>query len=120
MTAKDKARLTHADAKALWRAGLDGVMARGKAQPGDKTMIDALQPAVEAFAAGATLDESFGRAAEAAATGAQETAKLIAQHGRAKFVGERALGHVDAGARSIAVMFMAMNRYWKEHSHGET
>lgn len=120
MTAKDKTTLSHADMKALWRAALVGVMARGKAQPGDKTMIDALQPAVDAFEGGATLDESFEQAATAAADGAQATANMVAQHGRARFVGERALGHVDAGARSIAVMFAAMNAYWKENQHGET
>ncbi len=119
MTARDKTRLSHEDMKTLWRAALDGVIARGKAQPGDKTMIDALQPAVDAFAAGATLDESFERAAEAAAEGAQATAKMVARHGRAKFVGERSLGHVDAGARSIAMMFAAINAYWKENQHGE-
>jgi dihydroxyacetone kinase-like protein len=120
MAAKDKATLSHADMKALWRAALVGVIARGKAQPGDKTMIDALQPAVDAFAAGATLDESFERAAAAAAEGAQATAKMVAQHGRAKFVGVRALGHVDAGARSIAVTFATLDAYWKESQHGET
>jgi len=119
MTAKDKKQLTHEDMKTLWRAALDGVIARGKAQPGDKTMIDALQPAVDAFAAGASLDESFEHAAAAAGEGAQATANMVAQHGRARFVGERALGHVDAGARSIAVMFAAMNAYWKESQHGE-
>lgn len=119
MTAKDKTTLTQADMKALWRAALDGVIARGKAQPGEKTMIDALLPAVDAFATGVTLDESFERAAAAAAEGAQATANMIAQHGRARFVGDRARGHVDAGARSIAVMFAAMNAYWKENQHGE-
>lgn len=119
VTAKDKARLTHEDTKMLWRAALDGVIARGKAQPGDKTMVDALQPAVDAFVRGTTLDESFESAAAAAATGAQTTANMIAQHGRAKFVGERALGHVDAGAHSVAVMFAAMNTYWEESQHGE-
>lgn len=119
MTTKGKAKLSHDDMKALWRAALDGVTARGKAQPGDKTMIDALQPAVEAFAASASLAESFERAAAAADGGAQATTKMIAQHGRAKFVGERSIGHIDSGARSIAVMFTAMNAYWKEFQHGE-
>ncbi len=119
MTTKEKVRLSKADMSIFWRAALDGVLARGKAQPGDKTMIDALQPAVDAFATGITLGESFERAAEAAEAGAQATLKMVAQHGRAKFVGERSLGHVDAGARSIAIMFMAMNDYWKESSHDE-
>jgi phosphoenolpyruvate---glycerone phosphotransferase subunit DhaL len=120
ITAKDKMRLSQEDMNILWRAALDGVTARGKAQPGDKTMIDALKPAVDAFAVGTTLDDAFERAAVAATEGAQATAAMVARHGRAKFVGERSLGHVDAGARSVAVMFAAMNRYWMENQHGET
>jgi dihydroxyacetone kinase-like protein len=105
--------------KTLWQAALDGVMQRGKAQPGDKTMVDALFPAVQAFAEGSDLTESFERAAAAASEGAERTSSMVAKHGRAKFAGERALGHVDAGARSIAVMFAAMNEYWKEVQDGE-
>jgi dihydroxyacetone kinase len=94
-------------------------MQRGKAQPGDKTMVDALHAAVQAFAEGDSLTDSFERAAAAASEGAEHTAKMVARHGRAKFAGERAFGHVDAGARSIAVMFAAMSAYWKEIEHGE-
>lgn len=119
MAAKDKPQLTLEDVKVLWREALAGVIARGKAQSGDKTMIDALQPAVDAFAAGTTLDEAFEQAAAAAGTGAQATANMVAQHGRARFVGERSLGHIDAGARSIAILFGAINAYWKESQHGE-
>jgi dihydroxyacetone kinase-like protein len=118
-TSKDKVALNHEDMKMLWRRALEGVMQRGKAQPGEKTMVDALYPAVQAFAEGETLAESFERAAQAAAEGAAQTAKMVARHGRAKFAGERAVGHIDAGARSIAVMFAAMNDYWKEVEHGE-
>jgi dihydroxyacetone kinase-like protein len=118
--AKDKITFTHDDMKGLWRRVLEGVMQRGKAQPGDKTMVDALYPAVQAFGEGTTLTESFERAAAAASEGAALTATMVAKHGRAKFAGERALGHVDAGARSIAVMFAAMNDYWKEVQDGET
>jgi phosphoenolpyruvate---glycerone phosphotransferase subunit DhaL len=120
VAAKDIIVLTHDDLKTLWRAGLDGVIQRGKAQVGDKTMVDALQPAVLAFAEGTDIGDSFERAAAAADRGAQESAALVAQHGRARFVGERAVGHVDAGARSIALMFSAMNDYWKDSQHGET
>jgi len=116
---KDKVALTHEDMKVLWRRALDGVMQRGKSQPGDKTMVDALYPGVQAFAEGRTLAESFEGAAIAASEGAAQTATMVAKHGRAKFAGERAVGHVDAGARSIAVMFAAMNDYWREVEHGE-
>lgn len=118
--ANDKAALTHEDMKALWQRALEGVMQRGKAQVGDKTMVDALHPAVRAFAQGHSLTDSFERAAAAASEGATQTTNMVARHGRAKFAGERAVGHVDAGARSIAVMFAAMNTYWKEAEHGET
>jgi dihydroxyacetone kinase-like protein len=117
--ANDKAFLTHDDLKSLWRAALDAVMLRGKAQPGDKTMVDALHPAVHAFSAGQNLSDSFEQAAAAAARGALNTAQMVARHGRAKFAGERTVGHVDAGARSIAVMFAAMNTYWKEREDGQ-
>lgn len=116
---RDKASLNHADMIGLWQSGLAGVMQRGKAQPGDKTMIDALQPAVNVFAEGDTLTQSFDLAAAAALAGAQRTSAMIARHGRAKFAGERAIGHVDAGARSIAILFEAMNSYWKETQNGE-
>jgi dihydroxyacetone kinase-like protein len=116
---KDKPALSHDDLKALWQAALEGVMQRGKAQPGDKTMIDALQPAAQAFAEAATLRDSFERAAAAADKGALGTAAMVARQGRAKFAGERAVGHVDAGARSIAVMCAAMNAYWKDSQHDQ-
>lgn len=114
----DKDVLSPDDIAGMWQAGLDGVMQRGKAQPGDKTMIDALAPAAEAFRhaveAGDDLAGAFGRAADAARNGALRTSELIAQHGRAKFVGERGVGHVDAGAMSIAVMFEAIRDYFDE------
>jgi dihydroxyacetone kinase-like protein len=117
--AKDKAALSHEDMKLLWQAALEGVMQRGKAQPGDKTMVDALYPAVRAFSKADSLADSFERAVVAASDGAAQTARMVAKHGRAKFAGERAVGHVDSGARSIAVMFAAMNVYWKEVEDGK-
>ena len=114
----DRTILTHSDLKALWQAALDGVIQRGKAQAGDKTMIDALQPAVLAFDQGTTMSDSFEQAAVAAAEGAQKTSAMVAKHGRAKFAGKRSLGLIDAGARSVALMFAAMNSYWKDNQHG--
>lgn len=94
-------------------AGAAGVQARGKAAVGDKTLVDALVPAVAAFAQADNLGDAFAQAAAAAHAGAQETAAMIAKFGRAKFVGERAIGHVDAGARSMAVVFEALHRFWE-------
>ena len=117
---KGKATLNRDDMVAMWTAGLEGVMSRGHAQPGDKTMVDALHPAVEAFTKTADWDSAFADAARAAADGAQATTKMVAKHGRAKFTGERALGHVDAGAMSVAIMFAAMDKYWRDAGNGET
>lgn len=104
---KDAERISQADMAALLEAGLDGVQARGGAQVGDKTMVDALAPALEAFAAAADFPSAWRTAAEAAAAGAESTRDMRARQGRAKYLGERALGHADPGATSIALMFAA-------------
>lgn len=116
---KDRIELTLADWQAALQAGLEGVQARGKAAPGDKTMVDALEPAVMAIATADTLDSAFAAAAVAAQSGADQTAQMVAKFGRAKFVGERARGHVDAGARSMAVLFAALHHY-QENEDGKT
>lgn len=93
------------------RSGLDGVIARGKASPGDKTMVDALTPAVEAleaaFAAGADLPDAFRAAAEAADHGREATIPLVARKGRASYLGERSAGHPDPGATSVTLLMRA-------------
>lgn len=85
---------------AAWRRGLDGVVARGKAQPGDKTMVDALTPAVEALERADDLDAALADAAEAAEQGMYATTPLVARRGRASYLGERSAGHQDPGATS--------------------
>lgn len=89
---------------AALRAGVDGVRARGKAELGDKTMIDALVPAVEAVEAavqeGATLDDGLRRSAAAGEEGMRATTPLVARKGRASYLGERSAGHQDPGATS--------------------
>lgn len=119
--AGERAALDADDVVRMWRKGLEGVMERGKANIGDKTMVDALQPAVEQMR-GATggIEDLFQIAADAALSGARATADMVAQHGRAKFVGERAIGHMDAGAMSVAIMFEAMAQYLKGHIDGKT
>lgn len=93
------------------RAGLDGVVQRGKAQAGDKTMIDALAPAVdaldEALAGGAELGPALRTAAAAAETGCAATTPMLARKGRASFLGERSIGHQDPGATSAALLISA-------------
>ena len=89
---------------ATLRAGVAGVRARGKAEPGDKTMLDALLPAVEALdsaaAAGQPLETALQRAAAAAEQGMLATIPLVARKGRASYLGERSAGHQDPGATS--------------------
>jgi len=112
---RDADRL-HKDAMgALLAAGLDGVKARGKADVGDKTMVDALEPAVAAFDAADDFASGWRAAAAAARTGAESTRDLVARQGRAKFLGERAIGRQDPGATTIALMFEASHLWWKEN-----
>jgi dihydroxyacetone kinase-like protein len=96
---------------AALRAGLDGVEARGKAQPGDKTMYDALSPAVDALdkavGEGADLGDGLGRARDAAAEGRDATIPMLARKGRASYLGERSVGHQDPGATSVALLLQA-------------
>ncbi|GAA2514719.1 dihydroxyacetone kinase subunit DhaL [Streptomyces levis] len=84
------------------RTGVDAVMTLGGAAPGDKTMIDALVPAVGA------LGESFAAARAAAEEGAVATTPLQARKGRASYVGERSIGHQDPGATSSALLIAAL------------
>jgi dihydroxyacetone kinase-like protein len=91
-------------------AGLAGVVERGKPELGDKTMFDAMEPAVRAFRAHLAEGVSTAsRAAfEAAAAGRDATAELVARKGRASYLGERSVGHIDPGAASTALMFEAL------------
>ncbi|MEU6971709.1 dihydroxyacetone kinase subunit DhaL [Kitasatospora aureofaciens] len=93
-------------------AGLDAVRILGKAEPGDKTIVDAWTPAVAALraaaAAGATLPEAAAAAADAAEQGARDTVPLRARKGRASYLGERSTGHQDPGATSTALLFRTL------------
>jgi dihydroxyacetone kinase-like protein len=88
-----------------WRKGLEGVQARGKAEPGDKTMVDALTPAVAAMETAGDLDSALRAAAEAAETGMKDTIPMIARKGRASYLGERSKDHQDPGATSTYYLF---------------
>jgi len=107
-----KSSLTIADCLAGFNAAVQGVIDRGKATTGEKTMLDALVPAQEAFAAaaeeGVDLLEAFKRAAEAAEAGAEATTPMLATKGRASYLGERSAGHQDPGATSSALMLRAV------------
>ena len=106
-----KAELGLADWTAVLAAGVEGVRNRGKAAPGDKTMLDALTPAVAALrdgGEGVGLAEGLRRSAEAAKAGAQSTEPLIARKGRASYLGERSAGHLDPGAVSSSLLLAAL------------
>jgi dihydroxyacetone kinase-like protein len=102
---------TPAALAAALRAGLAGVVQRGKAEAGDKTMYDALSPAVEAFeaalAAGEPLAGAFAAASKAADDGCAATIPLVARKGRASYLGERSVGHQDPGATTVSLFFRA-------------
>ncbi len=91
------------------QAGLRAVSRQTKARPGDKTMMDALIPAVDAVSAaagaGKSIPQALDDAALAAKLGAESTRDLVARYGRARSLGERTRGHPDAGATSIALIF---------------
>jgi phosphoenolpyruvate---glycerone phosphotransferase subunit DhaL len=96
--------LTTAELATALEAGVRGVRARGKAELGDKTMIDALLPAVEALKTGAAAElppaDALRLAAEAAEGGMKATIPMVARKGRASYLGERSAGHQDPGATS--------------------
>jgi phosphoenolpyruvate---glycerone phosphotransferase subunit DhaL len=103
------------DAEALHtalRAGLTGVVERGKAKPGDKTMVDALSPALDAMEAvikkGGDLVAAVTAARDAAAAGRDATVPMVARKGRASYLGERSAGHMDPGAASMSMLFDAL------------
>jgi dihydroxyacetone kinase-like protein len=88
-----------------WRKGLEGVQMRGKAEPGDKTMVDALVPAVEAMEQASDLDGALRAAVEAAEQGMLATIPLVARKGRASYLGERSKDHQDPGATSTYYLY---------------
>ena len=97
------AEWTPSDLREALEAAYGGLLERGKAQPGDKTMLDAWRPALDALATGTPAD-----AAQAARSGAEATRPMTARKGRASYLGERSAGHLDPGAVSSALMFEAL------------
>ncbi|MEE2815501.1 MAG: dihydroxyacetone kinase subunit DhaL [Actinomycetota bacterium] len=109
MTAGAVSSLDSAALARALRAGLEGVVARGKPEAGDKTMYDAMAPAVDALdsalADGADVRAALAAAADTAAVGRDATLPLVARKGRASYLGERSAGHLDPGAASTAILF---------------
>jgi hypothetical protein len=91
-----------------FQAAFDGISARGKAALGERTLLDALHPAIEALNSAKDLKSGLSQAAIAARSGATATANMMPKHGRAGWIGERAKGIEDAGANVVAVVFEAL------------
>lgn len=108
----DRQTLTPADLLTVLEAGRDGVVQRGRAEPGDKTMIDAWTPAVnalkDALAAGQPLSAALHATAAAAEAGMRATIPMQARKGRASYLGERSIGHQDPGATSTYLILRAL------------
>jgi dihydroxyacetone kinase-like protein len=108
------------DVVAALRATIDGVKQRGGSDVGDKTLLDALVPAVDTLEQRLAAGEPAGQALEAAAVAARQAADatkpMLAQRGRAAYAGERSRDSVDAGAVAIAVIFEAVSRAWSPTS----
>ncbi len=121
-SAGDKTELSPDDVIAILRAAIAGIMARGGASLGEKTLLDALVPATD------SLEESFKdpataadhgvaalqRAADVAVKAAEDTKDMLAMRGRAAYTGERSIGSVDAGATAIGVILQAIAADWRE------
>jgi phosphoenolpyruvate---glycerone phosphotransferase subunit DhaL len=113
-----KQELTSADVVAMLEAFLGGVVARGKAQPGEKTMVDALTPALaaakQALNEGVPLTELTHRACVAAEEGMKATIPMLATKGRASYLGERSIGHQDPGATSSWLILQCLEEVCQE------
>jgi dihydroxyacetone kinase-like protein len=114
--AAGKETLSLAEFAAAFEAGIGGVQRIGKAEPGDKTMLEALLPAKDALMAaaadGSTVGAALERAAEAAEAGMLATVPLVARKGRASYLGERSAGHQDPGATSSAYLLRSAANAW--------
>lgn len=107
---KGKETLELDDIKAAFAAGLAGIQARGHAQAGEKTMLDAWIPALEAFGEQADLPAAVSAGAAAADAGRAATEPMLATKGRASYLGERSIGHIDPGAASTALLWQALEQ----------
>jgi dihydroxyacetone kinase-like protein len=112
-----KSELAPADVVTLFQAGVDGIQQRGKAALGDKTMLDALLPAVDAMRgaleAGNGLAEILERGAAAAEAGMQATKNMQARKGRGSYLGDRSVGHQDPGATGAHLLLKAAADVWR-------
>jgi dihydroxyacetone kinase-like protein len=122
MLAKGKDALTGTDVVAMLRASIEGIMQRGKAELGDKTLLDALAPAADelerAVADNSSSADALLRTAAAARAAADATSELQARRGRASYSGERSIGSPDAGAVAVAIMLERLADQWNIQHKG--
>jgi dihydroxyacetone kinase-like protein len=115
---KTEAEITRSDIIAMFRSAIEGMKKRGKSDLGDKTLLDALIPAVDtlekAFDEGKETTVALDEAAVVARERAEATRPMLAKRGRAAYTGERSIGTLDAGAVAMAVLFEAVSEAWKE------
>lgn len=115
---KEHPEIEGADVVRALRASIDGIKARGKAEVGDKTLLDALVPAVDTLESELGTGDSPKQILEAMAKTADEAAEntktMQAMRGRASYTGERSIGSVDAGAKAIAVLLRSLAEAWPE------
>jgi phosphoenolpyruvate---glycerone phosphotransferase subunit DhaL len=116
-TCADKSELAPADVVALFQAGVEGIQQRGKATVGDKTMMDAWLPAVDAMRgaleAGSGLSDILERGVAAAEAGMRATISMQARKGRGSYLGERSVGHQDPGATATYLLLKAAADVWR-------
>jgi dihydroxyacetone kinase-like protein len=120
--AGDRTEVTHDEVIAILRAAVTGIMDRGGASLGEKTLLDSLVPAVDALEAGlqrpeAATDHGIAAvqaAADAATAAAEATKPMLAMRGRAAYTGERSIGSVDAGATAVGVILQSISGAWRE------
>ena len=110
--------ITRDDVIAMFRSAIEGIKKRGKTDLGDKTLLDALVPAVDqlekSFKEGKDSTTAIEEAAIVARERAEATRPMLAKRGRAAYTGERSIGTLDAGAVAMAVMFEKVSEAWKE------
>ena len=127
--AGDRTELTGEDVIAMLRAAITGIMTRGGASLGEKTLLDALVPATDSLES--AIDDpamqgdhgvaAIQRAADVAIQAAEDTKPMLAMRGRAAYTGDRSIGSVDAGATAIGVILQAIASAWREkYGEGET
>jgi dihydroxyacetone kinase-like protein len=109
-TFKNKTQVTNQDVAEAIQAACDRISQMGKTKLGEKTMLDALYPTINAMQSTAGQDLNFAKAAKAAYEGAQATMNMKATKGRASYLGERSIGHMDAGACAIAIIFKSLTK----------